>query len=541
MTPSLLRGTVYTAAFALLGLAPASAGAQQGLLGSGLDDYMRLRELSADTLSSAGWNSAFEGRRSAVARRSAKQAGLLPATAAVYVNTDRPWGVNDGAVWQGRGATLALSGGAHAHWGPVSMTIAPLITRSENRAFELSPLAGAAGYSPYAYPTLTGLKIDSPQRFGPTAVTVADWGQSAIRADIRGVSLGFSHENLWWGPGYRNAITMTNNAPGFWHAHLGTSRPASIGVGTVKARWIWGSLRESAWFDTIPSNDRRFITGAIVSFSPRWAPRLEVGGTRTFQQAWRAGGPNLDDILLMAKPLQKDKQISGGNPTGEDEQDQIASLFARWVAPSSGFELYGEWGKGDHSTSFRDLLIQPEHGSGWLFGFQKVLAPSPAATWRLLSEVTLLGAPRSTSTRSGGAGFFYVHGLIPQGHTNRGQVMGAGIGPGSSQALMRLDRFAGWGSAGLSVMRTVYDNDRFYRQPSPQDRTAHEVEPTFAGDVLVMRGPWDFAASLAGSRLLNTHYIPRNDRWNVNLALSARYHPRQAPDRRRRTPSMRLH
>ena len=67
----------------------------------------------------------------------------------------------------------------------------------------------------------------------------------------------------------------------------------------------------------------------------------------------------------------------------------------------------------------------------------------------------------------------------------------------------------------------------------PQNRTAHEVEPTFAGDVLVLRGPWDFAASLAGSRLLNTHYIPRNthyiprnDRWNVNLALSARYHLR---------------
>lgn len=509
--------------FATLAL-PAAAPAQRPAVASPLADYLRLLESAGDV--QGEWRRGFDARLAAMRERERRVLALLPVQLDLFVNSDRPWGVNDGAVWQGRGLTGSVSGGFLATVGPVTLRVEPVLYRAENRVFEISPIAGTPGYSPYAYPTISRFTIDAPQRFGPDPFTVGDWGRSGIGAELRGVALGVSHENLWWGPGVRNAITMTNNAPGFWHAYLGTARPARTPVGAFTARWIWGSLRESAWFDTIPSNDRRFLTGAEVRFSPKWVPGLTLGGSRTFQQAWRAGGPSIEDLLLLVKPLQKDAQITPGNPTGEDQQDQIASVFARWVMPASRFELYGEWGKGDHSSSFRDLLVQPEHGSGYLFGFQKAMSPTPAATWRLTSEVTLLGAPRSTSTRSQGAGFFYVHGLIKQGHTNRGQVMGAGIGTGSSQAMMRVDRFARWGSAGLTVLRTVYDNDRFYRQPAPQDRTAHEVEPTFAADVLVLHGPWDFGASLAASRLMNTHYIPRNDRWNVNLTLSGRYHPR---------------
>jgi hypothetical protein len=198
----------------------------------------------------------------------------------------------------------------------------------------------------------------------------------------------------------------------------------------------------------------------------------------------------------------------------------------RWVLPASGLELYGEWGKGDHSKDLRDLFVEPEHGSGWLLGFQKALRGTPGSQWKVAGELTLLGAPRTTIVRSPQAGFFYVHNLVPQGYTNRGQVLGAGIGPGASQLMLRVDRFTGWGNAGLGVLRTVYDNDRFYHQSPPLDPFGHEVEPTFFADAFVMRGPWDFAATLSASLLMNAHYIPRDDRWNGNLMLSARYHPR---------------
>jgi hypothetical protein len=45
----------------------------------------------------------------------------------------------------------------------------------------------------------------------------AFWGQSSIRLTFGPASIGLSNENIWWGPGIRNSLIMSNNAPGFKH------------------------------------------------------------------------------------------------------------------------------------------------------------------------------------------------------------------------------------------------------------------------------------------------------------------------------------
>jgi hypothetical protein len=523
------------------------AAAQEAPVGGWIEDYARMLQLTGQipmtpltvrptalgdlhALSAAtgshAWRAVIEDRTPSVVTGNDFRVQALPSEILTFANTSRPWGWNDGAVWQGKAVTLAAQTGAQARWGPVTLTLAPLITYSANAESDLSPIPVPAGLSPYAYPGVVGGTLDAPQRFGTEPLQRLDWGNTNLRVDLGPVAVGLSHESMWWGPGRRNDILLTNNAPGFWHAHLSLNKPVSVGIGTVSGRWIWGSLRESAFFDTIPANDRRYMTGAAVAFVPRWAKGLELGAARLFLQTW-SDPLGVNEILYVVRPVFKRSQATASNPDGEDKQDQVAAVFARWTLPASGLELYGEWAKGDHSADVRDLLVEPEHASAYLLGFQKILAHTPERTWRFGSEMILLGAPRSAVARIPGAGFFYVHHDIRQGYTQRGQVLGAGIGPGSSQLSVALDRFAPWGSAGISVFRTVYDNDRFFRQPNPGSGQ-NEVEPSVTVHATVFRGAWDFSTALTGSNLLNQWYIQNNDSFNLNVNLSARYHPARA-------------
>ena len=100
---------------------------------------------------------------------------LLPARVVVATNSNRPWGGNDGALWQGRGVNFAASAGVSLTRGPISAMLAPVVTSSANTAFPLAPW-DPSGTSwplqPWAYPTLSPSQlIDAPQRFGPDAFT----------------------------------------------------------------------------------------------------------------------------------------------------------------------------------------------------------------------------------------------------------------------------------------------------------------------------------------------------------------------------------
>jgi hypothetical protein len=537
------RARAVLQVIAVLCILPAAspAEAQSVPVGDPLEDYARLLQLTGALPVSAvsagpaaevgGLLTPVEGKfdpwRSSLGVRLPAATGrdlrfdLLPFEFRTAYNSARPWGFNDGAMWQGRGTTLGVSGGLAARWGRISAAFRPVMLQNQNRAFELSPLPVRAGQSSYSYPTGTGLSIDMPQRFGAESYSTFDLGQSFVRGDFGPVAVGLSNENLWWGPGRRNGIIMSNHGPGMGHVFLGTARPADVRIGTFETRWIWGRLRESQYFDSVATNDSRFFTGIVATFSPKFLAGLELGLSRTFVNEWREGGPSLEEITQIFIPLEKNSFVTPEAPTGNDRADQMATLFFRWALPESGFELYGEWAKGDHSRDWRDLFVEVEHASGWMLGAQKVVAADAARVWRIATELTLLGASRTSLLRAPSSPF-YVHPIVRQGYTQRGQVIGAGIGPGSSQFSFGVDRFATWGKTGLGFLRTVYDNDRFYAEP--RSHHTHEVEPSFTADLLLYRGRWDLSGAVTTSNLLNKWYIERNDERNLNLNFSARYH-----------------
>ncbi len=518
--------------------------AQQVPVGNEVEDYVRtlqligwaapgsmtLRPLSAERLGEGlDARHPWSGRNSLLEQEARNgTTGFFDPQVTLHYNTLYPRGRNEGAAWVGRGATVELAAGAYARLGPISLQVRPRVIHVRNRHFELAESA-ASDRNPFANPwhDLTGnLRIDLPQRFGPDAFTKVDPGDTELRGEWRMLAAGVSTTPMWWGPGIRNAIILSNNAPGFPHAFLGTARPVDVGVGSLEARWIWGRLANSDYFYAEPpadTADTRYFTGLAVAWQPSFLPGLTLGGLRTFVRYIPREGLDLGEYFLVFQGLTKETQATEENPGGDDNHDQVASIFARWVFPEAGFEAYVEWASNDHNWNLRDFIMEPEHSQAYTLGFQKTLPAADRSFWRLRGELTHLELSRTVLIRATPS--YYAHYQVLHGYTHGGQVLGAGIGPGGNSQYLALDRFATWGRVGVSLERVVNDNDTYYRiiGDTREWPPRRDVELTGGVSALMFLGQAEASAALNLTRRLNRYYIRDNDRTNVNLRAGVRW------------------
>ncbi len=445
----------------------------------------------------------------------------LGARLRLFVNSRHPTGQNDGAVWQGKGLTSALDLETSVRWRALTVTVAPTVLYAQNAAFELAPV-GAGREPEFAYPWRV---IDLPQRFGPEGFWRLDPGQSEIALAWRGARLGFGTRNLWWGPGRRNAIVMSNNAAGFPHGFLGTNGPVDIRIGSLEAHWIWGRLGQSDWFDPEVAATDRFLTGLALAYSPGFLAGLSVGATRVFYGHVPDGGVPLGDYFLVLQGVRKKGLASGDNPLGDDDKDQLFSLFFRWALAESGFEVYGEWSRNDHAWDLTDLVLEPGHSEGFTLGLQKSVELGGSRLLAISTELTRLERSRTREVRA--SPVYYTHHIVRQGYTHEGQVIGAGIGPGGNAQHAAIDLYAPWGRAGVFIQRDVHDNDAFYDWAEANDRDfcCHDVSLRLGARSLVFAGPLEVGGGPTLTRELN-RYFGGNEVWNLHLALTARWRGR---------------
>lgn len=446
---------------------------------------------------------------------------LVPLEFRTVYNSRYPRGINDGALWAGRGFSVAASGGVAGTIGPLSAWLYPTAMLEQNRDFDIWPVTSTT-YSPLSYPWRVG-RIDWPQRMGTTGRARLDPGQSGIRLDHRALTLGLSTENLVWGPAVMNPIVMSASAAGFPHVDLGLGRPVATPLGRLESRLVWGRLTESNWFDTVATNNARIFTGLTLAWEPRWLPGLTLGMTRVLYTMWD-DSLRFVDFVDVFQPFLKQHIATSTDPEGNDDRDQLLSLVARWTFPASGFEAYVEWARNDHSVNLRDFLLQPDHSQTWSAGFQKSLPSGPLGRIRLRGEVNHLSRSHTFQVRATPS--LYQHHLVRQGYTHQGQLIGAGIGPGSDSQHLGIDRFTPGGRWGFFFQRVRYDDDAYYQLLGPiRRREGHNVELT--GGVSVLRWLGDFRAALqlSLSRELNRHYVMRRDATNLNAVLTVGWNP----------------
>ncbi|HEX6132519.1 MAG TPA: hypothetical protein VFZ24_00965 [Longimicrobiales bacterium] len=453
-------------------------------------------------------------------------ASLLPAGLRVHLNTGYPRDWNDGALWSGRGAASSLTAGAMFRWGVLEAALAPVFIALQNSAFDMLPYPDPA-YSRYIH-RWHGRFIDLPQRFGPDAATAVDPGQSYIRVQHRAWRGGFSTENLAWGAGLRNPLLLSGTAAGFPHVFLESARPVDIGIGHAELQLFWGRLSESDHFDRDPDNDHRAMGGIMGVIRPRGLDGLYLGVAHLHTQTW---SPETDAIDILTAPVRG----AGVDSAGLPRNLRLFGLFARWAGVPGGFEVYGEWARQDTWEQWVRLLNPVDAAQAYTLGLQKLVRRGDGAV-RFSAEVSHLSDALAHRDLGRGLITYYVSPQVTQGHTHRGQLLGAPIGPGSEAQFIGADVFWSGGRSSFSIERVRYDDDAYYAVwGAVHGPHGHDTEMSFRAGHLWGSGSFAvegevgysfrYNRSLLGLHHGNSPDFPYRRDENIGLRLHGRWTP----------------
>lgn len=454
---------------------------------------------------------------------------FIPVVFNQQITTHHPLSWNDGSMVPAKGYQAQFSAGAFIKLGFLSLQLRPELVFAQNSAFA----SIASGWSDTiwkSYYTTVINKIDQPDRFGNKAFARFFPGQSSLRVNFKKLSLGVSTENLWWGPGVRNSLIMTNNAPGFLHLTFNTTAPVITSIGSIEWQFIGGRLKASGilpdttkTFNGIPlydpkPQDDRYVNGAVVCWQPKWTKGFYIGFSRLFYLYETDVKPSLNGYFPIAASFFKSEH------SNEDQlkRDQIASLFFRLVLPGAKAELYGEYGRNDHSSNVWDFLMEPEHSRAFILGFQKIFPLEKNRAFEVMTEFANLGMSKTTLVREQES--WYAHYQVRDGFTNKGQVVGAAIGPGSNSQTLGGNWLSNKKQIGFRFERVTHNNDFYYDAFAPlKEFMEHWVDLSLGFNSGWTHKRFFYRANLSVIRSLNYYWQKNVDVNNVSLNFSTGY------------------
>ncbi len=377
-------------------------------------------------------------------------------------NTAAPYGQNDGALWQGKGYNTSLTAGARLEGFGFEVTVKPQVSFSQNKSFELMPAVSDSEYSYFQ----SG--IDLPQRFGDDSFWTFDWGDTEIRYTWKNLTAGFGTQSPWLGPAWLNPMLGSNNAATYPKVDLGLRKTAVhlpwLGwyIGDVEGR-IWvGRLEESDYFDNNSDNDYRLLNGISLSFAPAFIPGLTVGVNRIFLTDWA-----VHNLKYIGRLFTLSRSNGSQVGTGEDE-DQKVALFADWKFDKVGAEFYGEIGFDDFSPDQKSDFFRTAVYTAGVKQSIPILQCVQKYLGNLRSEFIFEWNNFEMSqdyqldfiTYTG----FYSHGLISQGYTQKGQILGAGTGYHGNSIFVNYRFFYKYGMISFFYQRFCPDNNYIYNK-----------------------------------------------------------------------------
>jgi hypothetical protein len=443
---------------------------------------------------------------------------LLPLSLQTQFNSHHPYGWNDGPMIPSKGLQTLTSAGIYMEYGPLTIQLNPQLVTAANAAFETFN----SGHYDVIFARYYDIynNIDLPVRFGNEDYTKLYWGQSSIRLNYKALSFGLSTENLWWGPGIRNSLLMSNSAPGFAHLTLNTLRPLKTPIGSFEGQLIAGRLENSGFPPLVPDhsffgidlyvpkpNDWRYLAGIALTWQPKWVPGLFLG----FDQSSQTYGKDLNGIRDYLPLFSSNKQVKAPNDP-INKQDQRSAVFMRWIWTQEHAEIYFEFGHNNNTNDFTQNLLSPDKSRAYIFGLRKILPFNRSRNENILIgiEVTQLQENDVNNIKQGYE--WYVNKNIRQGYTNQGEMLGAGIGPGGNLQSLNVSWIKGLKKLGIQIERYTHNDDfYYYAYYDSFDFRRHWVDLSFAAN-----GEWNyknliFNAKLQGIQSLNYQwYLKQN-------------------------------
>lgn len=401
---------------------------------------------------------------------------LQKITVSNYYNDSLAYGYNNENFYPATGWQTRVSIGAEMRWWRLKLKLQPEWVTAQNQiqAEIPSSYTDANFFSRYYFMNIN--VIDLPSRFGTAPITKFFPGQSSLRFELDNWSVGVSTENLRWGPGLYNTLVMGNNAPGFLHADIRTTRPVKTKIGWIEAQAIFGKLDSSgvepvenvrqftqfwpgAYVPKI-SETNRGIIAFMFSLEPKWVPGLFVGAAFSHYFYFR-------DVDSTGKPFAS-YPYSVNQPNKYSAS--LGSLFFRYKMPGDGAELYAEIGRADKATTIFNLFGDTIP-LAYVAGLRKLIPIGTKGRDKIefLAEISHLQLPDPKLIFGQDNPFgipktrgWYTNPSIRQGYTQYGQLLGAGIGPGSNSQNISLTWHSPHGSLGMHFERVVHNEDFYY-------------------------------------------------------------------------------
>jgi hypothetical protein len=307
---------------------------------------------------------------------------------------------------------------------------------------------------------------------------------------------------------------------------FGSSNSFPILIGRAHFKVIYGRLDQSTfspvtgpkfYASRLEPGRVRFASGIIATFQPRGFDGLEIGGGRFVHSIWPLTGiPS----SYLRKPLQAFLKV---NQPGIDQQiagtdNQLASAFARWAFRESGLEVYAEYGREDNSYDKRDFVQEPDHSRAYSLGLAKIFGKGSSRFNVLRLEVINFQLP-PLATTGRGEGSIYLHATMRQGHTNRGQLLGADVGVGvAAGSTLRWDHYSTGGRWAVFWRRDVRQETGDPPLKFPSVPQVSDVLHAFGFERMRFTRQFDVTTSLTLMRDLSRNYS--NSRFNANAAMS---------------------
>ncbi|MGY8977021.1 MAG: capsule assembly Wzi family protein [Cytophagales bacterium] len=382
-------------------------------------------------------------------------------------NSNHPYERNNGSFNPTKGLQYRGSIGMYARWKFIEIQVKPDWLFAQNKDYE--------GFSELSGPRLWWMRYnwwtyaDHPEEHGAKDEWRLRPGQSYLKFNYRKFSLGLSSQNLWWGPGKKNALLMTNAAEGFWHLSLETHVPIDTKIGTFEGQLIGGLLNNSDYSppDTsrqyggktnlyVPFRDEnRYLSGIHVSYQPKWVAGLFLGFSYVNQQYLGDARGEGDMLAALTDVFRRNEGIDD-----RIRPDRYASLSMRWIWKEAQVEVYFEGGK-NKFQGFKEFLMVPEKDAGFVLGFTKLFdLPRLDNFLEVGMELTKLAQPTDYSLAE--LNSWYIDQNIRHGYTHKGQWIGAGIGPGSNLATIDLSWLNADHKLGLVLERERHNSDFYY-------------------------------------------------------------------------------
>ncbi len=448
---------------------------------------------------------------------------LLPINLLATFNSFAPIGYNDGGMLPARGLQTLLTGGLYFKYKALSLQVKPEIVWAANTDFSTFSLSQSdlARRAMVYYLTTS----DIPERFGTDPITKFYPGQSSLRISSKSVSFGISTENLWWGPGFRNSLLMTNNAPGFLHATFNSVKPLKTFAGNFEFQWIAGRLDGSGIEPTTEEvsvggvnyfwpkpKDWRYLTGITFNYQPKWVPGLFLGFSRIFQLYSKDMGKGFTDFFPIIIPFEKKSTLL----EDDKKRDQLASVSARYVFPAAQLEVYAESGWNDYFINVWDFLVSPDHSYASTVGMRKLFKRIDGSYFRVAIESTSLDMSADRILRNEGS--WYRHWIVRSGYTQQGQVIGAGIGPGGNAQTIDLASISSSRAVGLTFERFAHNLDFVYDGLANYDQKW--VDLILGGYYQKRHKEIGINASITAAWIRNYQWELDNHRFNMQAKLS---------------------